>query len=177
MNILDFIKMLRESFYGAEHVYSNGSCYKLADMLRQMYGGSIVEIQGHCYLYLDNSIYDINGCHEAPDDCVGKYSDFSLAYYGNDLARYDLVLDGEVDLPYTDTQVKTLIVRESQMVRFGHDLELVGIMVMQSLPVSAPETLTFNRLLAKEEAEKYSKRSIVVVEHNGDYLTFVIGGE
>jgi hypothetical protein len=177
MEILDFIKDLRESFYGSVHVYKNGSCFKLADLLRKMYGGTVVEIHGHCSLFLDNKLYDIEGQHEAPENCLERYSDFNISYYGNELARYDLVLDGEVDLPYTEIQVKTLIVHESQMLRFGHDLELVGIMVNQALRVNSPETLTFNRLLTEEEKERYSNRSVEVVEHEGEYLTFVIGGE
>jgi hypothetical protein len=59
--IEEFIAEARDSFVGAEHVYTHGSCYYFARMLRAVYGGEIVETPSHAMLRLGGEYYDIRG--------------------------------------------------------------------------------------------------------------------
>jgi len=59
--IEDFCRLVRDSFVGAEHIYTNGSCYYFANLLRALYGGELRETVDHVYLYLDGEYYDIKG--------------------------------------------------------------------------------------------------------------------
>lgn len=61
VRIENFIREVRDSFIGAEHVYMNGSCFYFARLLRSVYGGKIVENVEHCYLLLRGKYYDIRG--------------------------------------------------------------------------------------------------------------------
>ncbi len=58
MNILDFIQTIRESFVGAEQVYTRGSCYRFYLILKQVWPQAeayydhnhvVTEIDGRCY--------------------------------------------------------------------------------------------------------------------------------
>lgn len=60
--IEEFIRAVRDSFVGAEHVYTNGSCYYFARILKLVYPeGQIVENIRHCYFRLGDRLYDIRG--------------------------------------------------------------------------------------------------------------------
>lgn len=62
MDILKIISSIRDSFIGAEHVYSNGSCYYFAKILHNIFPeGSLLENHDHVYFKLDDRLYDIRG--------------------------------------------------------------------------------------------------------------------
>lgn len=184
MKLLDFIAEIRESFYGAEYVYKNGSCFKLADLLRKMYGGEVVDLRGHCVLRLDNKLYDITGELELTDDLDISQLDLepaSINFYTSKYARFDSVLDskGLVYLPITPDQIQTLIVREAQSIRFGHDLSLVRYMVVEAINRYRTrikfDIAIFDRELTEQECTHYSATySIVVLKNGQDHLTFCL---
>ncbi len=186
MKILDFIAEIRESFYGAEYVYKNGSCFKLADLLRKMYGGEVVDLRGHCVLRLDNKLYDITGELELTDDLDISQLDLepaSINFYTSKYARFDSVLDskGLVYLPITPDQIQTLIVREAQSLRFGHDLSLVRYMVENAIKFYNTrinfDIRIFDRELTQQERDQYSTtHTIVLLNQNQSYLTVCIEG-
>lgn len=184
MHILDLITEIRESFYGAEYVYKNGSCFKFAELLRKMYGGSVVDLRGHCVLRLGNKLYDIGGevVTDVDINTLGLEPE-SGGFYTNKYARYDIVLDsdGILDLKITAAQIKTIIVREAQALRFGHDLKLVRHMVETTIKSMAKKLdfdfVIFDRKLSQEEHDKYSTtHSIIVLNQEQNYLTFCIEG-
>jgi hypothetical protein len=63
MHILDFIRLIRESFEGSEYVYQNGSCYWFARILKAVYPpGELWEFpHEHVIFKLDGRFYDIRG--------------------------------------------------------------------------------------------------------------------
>lgn len=182
MNILDFIAEIRESFYGAEYVYKNGSCFKFAELLRKMYGGSVVDLRGHCVLRLDNKLYDIGGEVVTDADISTLGLDPSSGnFYTNTHARFDAVLDGVdlVRLPMTPDQIQTIIVREAQLIRFGHDLSLVRYMIVEAINRYRTrikfDIAIFDRELTEQERTHYSATYSVIVLNNGqDCLTFCL---
>lgn len=62
--ILEFLSLLRESFDGAERVYTEGSCYRLYLILKHLYPQAVAlydPIIGHVYIDIDRHVYDIKG--------------------------------------------------------------------------------------------------------------------
>lgn len=67
-HILTTIRLLRESFGGAETVYTCGSCYQLYKILRHHYPGALdyITVSGHVVTRIGDCFYDIFG--EYPPD-------------------------------------------------------------------------------------------------------------
>jgi hypothetical protein len=62
VQILETIRLIRESFDGAEVVYTQGSCVRFAMILENIYGGgTILYDYNHAIWEYDNLCYDING--------------------------------------------------------------------------------------------------------------------
>lgn len=62
VNIQGLIKLIRDSFVGAEMVYTKGSCIKFAMiLLHQFPNGKILYDQGHAIFELHGICYDITG--------------------------------------------------------------------------------------------------------------------
>lgn len=63
IQILDFIRCIRESFEGSEYVYQNGSCYWFAKILQSVYPeGELWEFtHDHVIFKLEERYYDIRG--------------------------------------------------------------------------------------------------------------------
>lgn len=61
-HVLKTIELIRNSFEGAETVYTNGSCVKLCMILLHIYPeGKILYDLNHAIFEYDNRHYDING--------------------------------------------------------------------------------------------------------------------
>jgi len=61
-HILQTIKLIRNSFEGAEIVYTQGSCVKLAMILKHIYpDGKILYDLDHAIFEYNENKYDING--------------------------------------------------------------------------------------------------------------------
>lgn len=62
-NILPIIEAIRNSFVGAEHVYTSGSCYYFAKILESIFpAGELYEIPHiHVVFKLYDKFYDITG--------------------------------------------------------------------------------------------------------------------
>jgi hypothetical protein len=62
VQILETIRLIRESFDGAEVVYTQGSCVRFAMILENIYGGgTILYDQNHAIYEYEGRCYDING--------------------------------------------------------------------------------------------------------------------
>ena len=62
LKVLSVISRIRESFVGASHVYTNGSCIKFAMILQEIFpDGSIFYDSNHAIFELEGEYYDING--------------------------------------------------------------------------------------------------------------------
>ena len=62
LKVLSVIARIRDSFVGASHVYTNGSCIKFAMILQEIFpDGSIFYDSNHAIFELDGEYYDING--------------------------------------------------------------------------------------------------------------------
>lgn len=62
VNPLDFIKIISNSFHGAEHVYTKGSCYQLYKILKPMYPQAEAwSDDDHVITKIGNGFYDITG--------------------------------------------------------------------------------------------------------------------
>lgn len=60
--ILNLIKVIRESFPNAVEVYTKGSCVRFALILKTIYpDGDIYWNEDHAIFKLDNHFYDITG--------------------------------------------------------------------------------------------------------------------
>jgi len=186
LSIVDFITEVRESFYGSEAVYRNGSCFKFAELLRKLYGGDVVDLHGHCVLRLYGRLYDIRGditvASAMPQETIDALGmePSSFSFYSNTHSRFDMVLD-KVNLDFTPDQVMTLVARELQMLNFGHDLKFILFMVERQLMSIDHKInfkiLKFDRPLTAEESAKYPSPFFKTLElnHNGQTLTFVMG--
>lgn len=63
-NILEFLDLLKNSFDGADRVYTEGSCYRLYLILKHLYPDASPmydPVVGHVYSEINGYIYDING--------------------------------------------------------------------------------------------------------------------
>lgn len=64
INPLEFIRSIRESFYGAKTVYTNGSCYQFYLILKGIYPDAepyYDDLVGHVYTKIEDKFYDIYG--------------------------------------------------------------------------------------------------------------------
>lgn len=62
LEILNFIKTIRESFYGSEMIYSNGSCYQFYLILKNIDNNAIAYFKdNHIVTKINNKYYDIYG--------------------------------------------------------------------------------------------------------------------
>ena len=62
LKVLSVISRIRDSFVGASHVYTNGSCIKFAMILQEVFpDGSIFYDSNHAIFELEGEYYDING--------------------------------------------------------------------------------------------------------------------
>lgn len=90
MNVINFLKVLKESFNGAEMVYSQGSCYKLYEILKELENSStpLINKSGqHIITVINNKAYDING--EVLDfSKFQKLTEVELKYFKN--RRFDV---------------------------------------------------------------------------------------
>ena len=60
--ILEFIEAVRASFVGADHVYTNGSCYQFFKILKVVYPDAIAYYDNdHIISKIGNKYYDITG--------------------------------------------------------------------------------------------------------------------
>ena len=174
--ILDFIKSMRESFGGAEFVYTNGSCYKFARILQSLYGGEVVDKAAHQVLLLDGRLYDITGDLGKAvkyDDADQKYKDYSplegrqLSFYENDHTRFDLLLDKEkIDPIFGIEQLQTLIVREIQLLEWSYDLEIVINMITSQWPVSKDQPILCVTTEPTKEMADWVHQ-LVQIQHEG----------
>lgn len=125
--IKELITMMRESFGGADIVYTHGSCYRFAKILQTIYGGELVDVGGHICLKYGGKIWDIKGEVDTKS-YVGQ--EHVSPFYQNQFQRFDLVIDADL-LPtgWGLDQLNTLVAREMQMLRFGHDLDTVANLI------------------------------------------------
>jgi hypothetical protein len=170
--ILDFIKSVRESFGGAEFVYTNGSCYKFARMLQSIYGGEVVDRAAHQVLLLDGRLYDITGdlgkAFKYNDDDE-KYRDYAvlegrqLAFYENEHARFDLSLDKDKINPiFGMDQLQTLVVREAQLLEWDYGVEVVASMIVSQWPVGKDQPILCVATEDSKELQDYITQSIEI---------------
>lgn len=83
--ILKFIELIRDSFEGADYVYTHGSCTKLAMILKYIFQeGEIYTDLNHTIFEYDGRFYDINGFAEKTENYV-PILDFGI------LKAYDLM--------------------------------------------------------------------------------------
>lgn len=60
--VLEFIKTIRESFIGADIVYTEGSCYPFYTILKSVFPGAIAYFDlNHVITKIDGKYYDITG--------------------------------------------------------------------------------------------------------------------
>ena len=60
--ILGIIKTIRESFIGAEYVYTHGSCFQFYRILKKLYPETCAYYDGdHVISMIGNRMYDITG--------------------------------------------------------------------------------------------------------------------
>jgi len=60
--IIEFIKIIRESFVGAETVYTKGSCYQFYRILKQVFPQAVAYYDvSHVITDIDGRFYDITG--------------------------------------------------------------------------------------------------------------------
>ncbi len=65
MNILRFIRIVRNSFKGAEFCYLNGSCYRFYLILKEVFPDAIAYYDGdHVITRIGDKYYDITGMVE-----------------------------------------------------------------------------------------------------------------
>ena len=58
----DIIDRIRESFYGSEHVYTQGSCYQLFLILKEIFPRAAAWSNGeHVITFIETKFYDISG--------------------------------------------------------------------------------------------------------------------
>lgn len=69
MEILEFINHLRETDKYICDIYTKGGCYRLAVLLKKMYGGTVVinRDKDHAGLDHEGVVYDINGVNNWDD--------------------------------------------------------------------------------------------------------------
>lgn len=83
--VLKFIELIRDSFEGADYVYTHGSCTKLAMILKYIFPeGEIYTDLNHSIFEYDGKFYDINGFAEKTKNYV-PILDFGV------LKAYDLM--------------------------------------------------------------------------------------
>ena len=83
--ILKIIELIRDSFEGADYVYTHGSCTKLAMILKYIFPeGEIYTDLNHSVFEYDGKFYDINGFAEKTENYV-PILDFGI------LKAYDLM--------------------------------------------------------------------------------------
>lgn len=74
--IIAVIRTIRDSFIGAEHVYTHGSCYEFARILKTIFPeGEIYENHHHAVFKYNHRFYDISGdvyAQDSPHD--GHYT-------------------------------------------------------------------------------------------------------
>ena len=76
VDVLTFLTGLRESFYGADVVYTKGSCYELFKILSALFPtADAYYYDKHIYTKIDNVFYDINGIAtpEKPEPYNGQF--------------------------------------------------------------------------------------------------------
>jgi hypothetical protein len=62
VNILNFIKTIKDSFLGSEFVYTEGSCYKFFKILQSVFPNAEAYYnEFHTITKINNKFYDING--------------------------------------------------------------------------------------------------------------------
>ena len=84
-HILKTIELIRDSFSNSVNVYTNGSCVKLAMILKHLYPeGDIYYDVDHAIFKYDNNYYDINGFAQKNDGHI------PLMEYGL-LMAYDIM--------------------------------------------------------------------------------------
>ena len=82
-DILQIIRVIRDSFDGSVDVYTKGSCIKFAMILKCIFPlGSIMYNQDHAVFLLDGVAYDINGYADINDNYI-KIEDYGIidSYY------------------------------------------------------------------------------------------------
>ena len=65
-DILKFIAAIRNSVHNAVHLYTHGSCYGFAKLLRHQYPEAVIwydRVEGHVYTRIGSAWYDIRGIH------------------------------------------------------------------------------------------------------------------
>lgn len=70
-DVLKTVELIRDSFVGSEIVYTEGSCVKLAMILKHIYpAGKILynEIECHAIFEYDGRYFDINGFAKSNKD-------------------------------------------------------------------------------------------------------------
>lgn len=78
MRPLDYIYLIADSFHGAEHVYTMGSCYKFYEILKAVFPeAEAYSDDEHVITKIDNGFYDITG----PIDPKGYTPVISHAHY------------------------------------------------------------------------------------------------
>jgi hypothetical protein len=62
INIIEFIKTIRESFGGSIAVYTMGNCYQFYEILKVVFPSAVAyETGGHVYTKIGDNFYDIRG--------------------------------------------------------------------------------------------------------------------
>lgn len=60
--VLKFISTIRNSFIGADYVYTNGSCFQFYRILKCVFPQAIAYYNGdHIVSMIDGRMYDVNG--------------------------------------------------------------------------------------------------------------------
>lgn len=92
--VLSLIKSIRDSFVGAEQVYTSGSCFKLYKILKTQFSSALPYCDGsHIITEIDYKFYDINGVVDKE-----KVSDFTLLDPGAINWDYSIKFDDDQDV-------------------------------------------------------------------------------
>ena len=95
--IEEFCRLMRESFIGAEGVYTRGSCYRFAEILMFTFpGGEIYTDQDHAIYNYQGQFYDITGITE-----LGNH--MPQADFGDRIAKKQMDLQFDI---FNDNDIK-----------------------------------------------------------------------
>lgn len=110
-DIENFIGLIANSFGGAKHVYTNGSCYKFAQILKTVFpAGHIKDLRHHIVFEYGIYTYDITGRLGFKQDLNAvELEARSTEFYLQQHARFDCRLDAE---DFTDHNFDREIVLE-----------------------------------------------------------------
>lgn len=80
MNPIEIIAAIRLGIKDAQHRFTNGGCFQLYRILKQLYPNAEAWYShGHVYTKINEGFYDINGCLERlPESAIKLEGEFML---------------------------------------------------------------------------------------------------